>query len=81
MDNYCMYGMCGRLFCRKLATVYPFPLADAFAADIVVKGEIVHDEQFTLPQCFQLYFMIKLSFMEIFRIFANMFSKSSAAEL
>ena len=48
----------------------------------MAKGEIDHDEQFTLlPQCFQLYLMIKRSFMEIFHIFANMFSKLSAADL
>ena len=50
--------------------------------NIMAKGEIAHDEQFPLfPQCFQLYLMIKLSFMELFHIFAIIFSKSSAAEL
>ena len=50
--------------------------------NIVTKGEIAHDEQFPLlPHCFQLYLIIKFSFMEIFHIFADMFSKSSAAEL
>ena len=50
--------------------------------NVVAKGEIAHDELFhILPQCFQLYLMFKLSFMEMFHIFANMFSKSSAAEL
>ena len=48
----------------------------------MAKGDIAHDEQFPLmPQCFQLYLMIKLSFMEIFHILVNMFSKSSAAKL
>ena len=48
----------------------------------MAKGEIAHDEQFPLlPQFVQLYLMIKISFMEIFHIFANIFSKSSAAEL
>ena len=49
----------------------PFPHTDAFwasAADdfwkYCVKGEIAHNEQFhRLTQCFQLYFMIKLSFI------------------
>ena len=46
------------------------------------KEKIAHDEQFPiLPQCFQLYLMIKLSFMEISHTFANMFSKSSAAKV
>ena len=50
--------------------------------NIVTKGEIAHDEQFPLlPQCFQLYLIINLSFMEIFRMFANMFSKPYAADL
>ena len=43
------------------------------------KGEIPDDEQFhLLPQCFQLYLTIKLSFMTIFQVFFPMFSKSSA---
>ena len=41
--------------------------------NIVAKGEIAHDMQFFLwPQCFQLYLTIKLSFMEIFQVFASM---------
>ena len=48
----------------------------------MAKGEIAYDEQFYLwPQCFQLYFTIMLSFMEIFQVFVTMFSKSSAADL
>ena len=48
----------------------------------MAKGEIPHDEQFLLlPQCFQLYLTIKLSFMKIFHVFANNFSTQSAAEL
>ena len=39
--------------------------------NIVAKGEIAHDDQFPLlPQCFQIYLMIKLSFTEIFHIFS-----------
>ena len=50
--------------------------------NIVAKGEIAHDQQFLLwPQSFQLYLIIKLSFMEIFQVFVTMFSKSSAADL
>ena len=50
--------------------------------NIVAKGEIAHDEQFLhLPQCFQLYLIIKGPFMEISQCFARMFSKSSAADL
>ena len=44
--------------------------------------EIAKDEQFLLwPQCFQLYWIIKLSFMEILQVFVSMLSKSSAANL
>ena len=50
--------------------------------NIVPKGEIAHDELFLLlAQCFQLCKLILLSFTEIFRIFVNMFSKSSAVDL
>ena len=50
--------------------------------NIVTKGEIAHHEQFLLlSQCFQLYSIIKLLLMEIFQVYANMFSKSSAADL
>ena len=50
--------------------------------NIVAKGEIDHDEQFLLwPQCVQLYLTIKLSFMEIFHVFVDMFPKASAADL
>ena len=62
----------------------PFPIYRSFQTtfeNIVAKGEIAHDEQFLLwPQYFQLYLMIKLSFMEIFQVFFTMFSKSSAAD-
>ena len=48
----------------------------------MVKGEIAHDEQFLLwPQCFQLYVIIKLSFMENVLDFVTIFSKWSAADL
>ena len=44
----------------------------------MAKDEI--DKQFLLwPQCFQLYLTINLSFMEIFEVFATMFSKESLA--
>ena len=46
------------------------------------KGEIAHDEQFHhLPQCFQLYLIIKLSLMAIFHIFEKMFSKLSPCQI
>ena len=36
----------------------------------MAKGKIAHDEQFLFwPQCFQLHFTIKLSFIEIFQVF------------
>ena len=55
------------------------------ASNIVAKEGIVHNEQcFLLPQCFQLYLILKLSFMELFHVYANklsMFSKPSAADV
>ena len=61
-------------------------LSDASAAAtfvyIVKKGEIAHGEQFFfLPLCFQLYLISKPLFIEIYHVFANLFSKSSAAVL
>ena len=58
------------------------PLQQTTFEKSVAKGEIAHDNKFVhLPQCFQLYLMIKPLFMDIFHTFANMFSKSSAADL
>ena len=55
--------------------------ADDFK-NIVTKREIVHNGQvFLLPQCFQLGSIILLSFMEMFHIFATMFSKLHAVDL
>ena len=65
----------------------PFPLYKHFLTqttfeNIVTKGDITHGEEFLcLPQCFQLYSMNKLSFMVVYYIFAQMFSKLSAADL
>ena len=48
----------------------------------VTKGEIAQNKQFLLLlQCFQLDSVIILSFIKICNIFANMFSKLSAADL
>ena len=50
--------------------------------NIVAKGEMAHDEQFhLLSQSFQLYLIIKLSFMEIFHAFANMYFEMSTVDL
>ena len=50
--------------------------------NIVAQCEIAHDEHFLLwQQCFQLYLITKLSLMESFLIFDEMFSKSSATDL
>ena len=50
--------------------------------NILAKGVIAQNEQFLyLPQYFQLYLTIILSFLDIFRTFANMISKLSAADL
>ena len=53
---------------------------DAIAADdfenILAKGEIVH-----LSPSTTTFSTIKLSFIEIVKVFVTMFSKSSAAEL
>ena len=44
--------------------------------NIVAKSEIAHDEQFPIwPKGFQHYLTIKLSFMEIFKVFDTMFPK------
>ena len=56
--------------------------ADSFWKNIVTKEEIAQDEQFLLlPQCFQLYLIVKLSFVEIVQVCVNKFWKSPAAEL
>ena len=50
--------------------------------NIVTKEEIYQNEQFLLlPQCFQLFLIINLSFMEIFHVFLNMFQMLAAADL
>ena len=65
----------------------PFPSFDASAADdffenIMTKGRIAKNEQFLLlPQCFQLFLVIIPTFIEVFRVFPWMFSKSSAVDL
>ena len=42
--------------------------------NIVAKDEFAYDEQILLwPQCFQLNFTIKLSFIEIFQVFVTVF--------
>ena len=62
-------------------------ISDDSAADnlqqiIVANGETAHNEQFhILPQCFQLYLIIKPLYIENVHILANMVSKSSAADL
>ena len=71
-------------FSTKLSLCIPFPPVDVFRRICSRRlfKTLWQKEKFPLlPQCFQLYLMIKLSFMEIFRSFANMFSMSSAAEL
>ena len=48
----------------------------------MAKGEIAHNEQFLhLPQRFQHYSIIKLSFLEIFYILDLVISKYPAADL
>ena len=57
------------------------PLQQTSFENTVTKGEIAQNEQFLLwPKYFQLYLIIMLLFIEIFPIFAKMFSKSSAAD-
>ena len=48
-------------------------LSDAFNVDdfvnIVTKGEVSHNEQFPLlPQCFQLFSIIKLTFPDVVNV-------------
>ena len=48
----------------------------------IAKGEIAHNEQtLLLLQYIQLYLIIEPLFLEIFHVFTNIFSKSSAADL
>ena len=50
--------------------------------NIVAKREIAHNEQYLhLPQCFQLYLIVKLLFVELFHIFAYLYFMLSAEEL
>ena len=56
--------------------IITFPLVDTFERicttfkNIMAKAKIAHKEQFLhLPQCFQLFSIITLSFDEIFHIF------------
>ena len=58
------------------------PLQQTTFENNVTKGEIAQYEQFLLlSQCFQLFSVIKPTFIKLFRVFAWMFSKSSAADL
>ena len=42
----------------------------------MAKGKIAHDEQFLLwPQCFQLFSIVVLSFIDVFQMLNLMFSK------
>ena len=56
--------------------------AEDFWKHCFISGEIAQNQQFLLlPQCFQLYLIVEPSVIEIFQIFVNMLTKSSAAEL
>ena len=60
------------------------PLQQMTFENTVAKGKIVQNKQFLLsPQCFQLYSItiLSVSYIEIFSYFANILSRSSAAEL
>ena len=58
------------------------PLPQNLFLNIVAKGEITHAEQYLLlAQCFQIYSLIVLSFIERFHIFELISSTSSAADL
>ena len=41
--------------------------------NIAAKGENAHEQFLSLPQCFQPYSMIKVSFMEFYSIFTKSF--------
>ena len=85
MNVYGDYASQTVIFCDSLALLFMNLKHDTafLTLDMHVDGsiaEIAQNEQFLLwPQCFQLYFTIKLSFLEIFQVFVTMFSKSSAA--
>ena len=58
------------------------PLQQTTFETIVRKGEIAQNEEFLLlPHSFWLYFIIYLSFLAIFHICNNLFSKLSAADI
>ena len=55
------------------------PMQQTTIENIFAKGEIALHKQFhLLPQCFQLYLLIILAFIEIFHILILLFSKLSA---
>ena len=57
------------------------PLQQTIFENIVAKGGFALIKQFLLlPKCFQLFIIIVLSFIEIYHIFAKMYSKSSTAD-
>ena len=73
-----------RIIFGDILTVNPFPLIrfrtqQTTFENILTRGE---NEQFLLlAQCFQIFSIIKPLFMEIFHVFANIFSRSSSADL
>ena len=60
------------LTCRRILT----PLQQTTFENTATKGEIAHNEQFPLlPQCFQRYSILQLSFKQIFSYFRPDFFK------
>ena len=75
-------------YCDPLLTIseknrqFLMPLQQTTFEIILANEEIAHNEQFLyLPQWFQLYSIIILSFIEFFNILNLLISKSSAADL
>ena len=64
--------------CRRILT----HLQQTTFENIVTKGGIAQNMHFLLlPQRFQLFSVIIPTFIELFHVFASMFSESSAADL
>ena len=77
------------VFYVTVVVINPLPPADVFWSNtsrrilktLWPKVKLLMMRISPWPQCFQLYLTKKLYFMEIFQVFINMFSESSASEL
>ena len=77
LQAFCIFVACGKgLMLFRIRTLSNVSSAEEFGIQIVTKLEISQNKQFlTLPQCFQLYSIILLTFTDIFYIFVQRFFK------